>query len=65
MVTLGHPDPAVASEFFSTNVDNIPDWYQQLVFAARAYVGQATLPQLALAPRPFVTYRKAYIEDLC
>jgi hypothetical protein len=62
---LSHPEPAKASEFFQTDSEVIPTWYEQLVYAARAYVTAGTTPELAVAPRPFVDYRKELVKEMC
>jgi hypothetical protein len=65
MARLGHPGPAVASEFFSTDTDNPPDWYRFLVLEARGHVASNAWPPLETAPRLFVDYHREYIEALC
>jgi hypothetical protein len=65
MTTLGHPESVKASEFFRTDSEVIPTWYERLVYVARAYVTVGSTPELAVAPRPFVDYRKELVEEMC
>lgn len=65
MATLGHPEVVKASEFFRIDSEVVPTWYEQLVYAARAYMTTGTTPTLALAPRPFVDYRKELVSEIC
>jgi hypothetical protein len=65
MSQIGHPAPVTASEFFVVGGHIIPDWYQHLVYRARAYASSGCLPILALAPRPFVDYRKEIVAEIC
>ena len=65
MATLGHPEVVKASEFFRIDSEVIPTWYERLVYAARAYVTAGSTPELAVAPRPFVEYRKELVEEMC
>lgn len=62
MAELNHPLPVTASEFFRIDGHIIPEWYKHLVYAARAAVSSGV--ELALEPRPFVTYRKELVKEL-
>ena len=65
MVQIGHPEQATAVEFFTVGAYVVPDWYRQLVHLARAHQSSGRYPTLALAPRPFVDFRKEIVTEIC
>ena len=65
MTQIGHPERPKAVEFFTVDTYVIPDWYRQLVHLARAHQSSGDYPTLALAPRPFVDFRKDIIAEIC
>lgn len=62
---LGHPVHPVALEFFTLRGQVVPEWYYQLVYAARAHQESQAEPILSLASRPFVDFRKELVTEIC
>ena len=57
------PHPIVASELFNRGEPIIPDWYRDLLMNIRAHVAAEALPQLGLAPRPFVGTEEKQVRE--
>jgi len=54
MQQLGHTELITASEFFNNGSEAIPTWYRSLLFRARGHTASQAIPELSLAPRPFI-----------
>jgi hypothetical protein len=66
MIELDHPQLISASEFFQVGrSDVVPEWYELLIYAARAHATSEAIPPLEIMPRPFVDFHKELIEEMC
>jgi hypothetical protein len=65
MTQIGHLERPTAVEFFAVGAYMVPNWYRQLIHLARAHQSSGRYPTLALAPRPFVDFRKEIVTDIC